>query len=160
MGIKVVLSEKEANSKPLDPIPSGWYLVTISDVELKESKSQKNAGKPYYAIEHTVAEGPHEGRKVYSNVMLFEGALYSAVQLVAALSGDQPTEGELEVPDPDELIGEQLLAKVKITPKRQVKDDSTGEMKEYDARNDIGGYKPASAQASTTAAKSSSLLPS
>jgi uncharacterized protein DUF669 len=160
MGIKVVLSDKEASSKVLEPIPSGWYTVTITDVEMKESKSVKNAGKPYYSVEHTVAEGKYEGRKLFSNVMLFEGALYTAVQLVAALTGEQPEPGELEVPEADELIGEQVLAKVKIQPERTVKDDRTGESKTYERRNEVAGYKALSAGAETQASKSSSLLPS
>jgi hypothetical protein len=161
MAIKVVLSSKEASSKVLEPIPSGWYKVTISDVELRESKSQKNKGKPYYAIEHTVSEGDHEGRKVFSNVMLFEGALYSAVQLMAAITGEQPNEGELEVPDPDELVGEEMWAKVKITPERTVTDDA-GEKKTYEKRNEVAGYKSLQAGAPNGNAKpgNSSLLPS
>jgi len=162
MGIKVVLSGKEASSKVLEPIPSGWYKVTISDVELRESKSQKNKGKPYYAIEHTVSEGDHEGRKVFSNVMLFEGALYSAVQLMAAITGEQPNEGEMVIPDPDELVGEEMWAKVKITAERTVKDEATGENKTYEKRNEVAGYKSLSAGAPNANAKpgNSSLLPS
>jgi|SRR5687768_1700281 len=161
MGIKVVVSQKESESKVLEPIPSGWYKVTISDVELRESKSAKNAGKPYYAIEHTVAEGDHEGRKVFSNVMLFEGALYSAVQLMAAITGKQPDEGEMEVPDADELVGKDLWAKVKITPERTVTDEN-GEKKTYEKRNEVAGYKSLAAGAPGGNAKpgNSSLLPS
>src|SRR5690349_5557268 len=112
MGIKVVVTEQESKSAVLEPIPSGVYKLTISDVEIRESKSAKNAGKPYYAIEHTVSEGDYEGRKVFSNVMLFEGALYSAVQLCKAL-GQNVDAGELEIPEPEELLGREVMAKVK-----------------------------------------------
>jgi len=159
MGIKVVLSAKEADSKVLEPIPSGFYLVTLTDVELRESKSEKNKGKPYYSIEHTVAEGTYEGRKVFSNVMLFEGALYSAVQLVAALSGEQPEEGELEIPSAEELLGAQVWAKVKIVGERTVVDPATGEKKTYERKNEVGGYKAQAPTANATPG-SSSLLPS
>ena len=160
MGIKVVLSQQEASSEVREPIPSGYYKVTISDVELRESKSQKNFGKPYYAIEHTVSDGDYEGRKVYSNVMLFEGALYSLNQLLNGLGIDTEA-GEVEVPEPEELLGQELYAKVKITPKRKVKDPQTGEEKEYEARNDIGGYKKAGDVPSANAKPGTgSLLPS
>lgn len=155
------MTEQEASSKVLEPIPSGWYKVTISDVELRESKSDKNYGKPYYAVEHTVAEGDHEGRKVFSNVMLFAGALYSLNQLLNGL-GIETEAGEVEVPEPEELLGQELWAKVKITPKRKVRDPQTGEEKEYEARNDIGGYKSVKDGAPAANAKpgSGSLLPS
>jgi hypothetical protein len=161
MGIKVILSKEEASSKVLEPIPSGYYKVAITDVELRESKSLKNAGKPYYAIEHTVQEGDHEGRKVFSNVMLFAGALYSLNQLLNGLGIDTEA-GEIEVPEPEELLGRELWAKVKITPARKVKDEKTGEMKEYEPRNDIAGYKSLTAGAPNANVKpgSSSLLPS
>lgn len=161
MGIKVVMSEQEAKSEILEPIPSGYYKMTISDVELRESQSAKNKGKPYYAIEHTVAEGEYEGRKVFSNVMLFAGALYSLNQLLGAL-GINTSAGEVEVPEPEELLGQEVIAKVKITPKRSVTDEKTGEKKEYDARNDIGGYRKKGEGAPSASAKpgSSSLLPS
>jgi hypothetical protein len=161
MGIKVVLSEKEASSSILEPIPSGYYKLNITDVELRESKSVKNLGKPYYAIEHTVAEGEHEGRKVFSNVMLFAGALYSLNQLLEAL-GIETQAGEIEVPEPEELLGQEVVAKVKITPKRSVKDEKTGETKEYDAKNEIGGYRKKGVGAPNASATpgNSSLLPS
>ena len=160
MGIKVVLSKEEASSKVLEPIPSGWYRVNITDVELRESKSEKNFGKPYYAIEHTVSEGTHEGRKVFSNVMLFEGALYSLNQLLNGL-GINTEAGEVEVPDPEELLGTELWAKVKITPERTVTDKATGEKKTYEKRNEVAGYKSLADGAPNANAKpGSSLLPS
>jgi len=160
MGIKVVLSEKEANSAVLEPIPSGYYKVNITDVELRESKSEKNAGKPYYAIEHTVAEGDYEGRKVYSNVMLWAGAAYSLNQLLNGL-GISTQAGEVEVPEPEELLGEELMAKVKISPKRVVKDPKTGEVKEYEARNEVSGYRAKGSEPTANARPgTSSLLPS
>jgi hypothetical protein len=162
MALSLNLTGKEASSKALEPIPSGWYKVTISDVEMKEVKNppkpgkKDNRGEPFYSIEHTVAEGPHEGRKVFTNVMLFEGALYTAVQLVYGITGVQPEEGKLEVPDADELLGVELYAKVKIAPKRVV--DGV----EYEPKNEVAGYKPLSAGDVKlgSAGKTNSLLPS
>jgi hypothetical protein len=155
MGIKVVLSEKEASSKALEPVPSGWYKVNISDVELRESKSAKNNGKPYYSFEFTIAEGDHEGRKVFTNAMLWDGALYSIVQIMTAL-GYEVEAGELEIPEPDDFLGQELMAKVVITPARKVDD------KEYDARNDTKGFRSIEQGAPAGNAKpgTSSLLPS
>src|SRR6266480_7795544 len=90
-GIRVNFSGKEADAAPRDvePMPTGKYLCAITDVELCYSTSEKNNGKPYYSIEFTVQDdmrgGLYKERKCWSNVMLFEGALYSASQLAKAV---------------------------------------------------------------------------
>lgn len=163
MGIKVNVSGKEASSQILTPIPAGWYKLTISDCDLKQVTNapqpgkKDNRGEAYYALEFTVAEGEYEGRKVYSNAMLFAGALYTIVQLMKGL-GMEVNEGELEIPEPEDLLGGQVWALVKVQGERKVGD------KTYDARNDIKGFraKDEGDPDTTTqaAAKTTSLLPS
>jgi hypothetical protein len=161
MGIKVILSDKEAKSELLAPIPSGMYKLNITDVELRESKSLKNAGKPYYAMECTVAEGTYEGRKVFTNVMLFEGALYSLKQLADAVGIEPDDDGGIDVPEPEWWLGKEVTAKVKIAPKRKVRDEKTGEEKEYDEKNEIAGFRKLGAPGTPNATPGvSSLLPS
>jgi len=171
MGIKVVLSDKEASSTVLDPVPMGWYKVTISDVELKEVKNapapgkKNNVGKPFYSIEATINEPEqYEGRKLFTNAMLFEGALYTISQIMKAMGIDVEA-GEVEVPEIEELVGQEFMAKVKITPARSV--IVAGEKKEYEARNDITGWKAVGEQevkvaaaGSATSKGGTSLLPS
>jgi hypothetical protein len=148
MGIAINVSGKEASSAPMEPVPSGKYLVTITDAELRESKSKKNAGKPFAALELTITEtgidghDKYAGRKMWANVMLFEGALYSAVQILKAMGKDVDA-GEAEFPELDELIGEQFVVRCAIQKEREYQDESTGEMKQADARNEVKGwYKP------------------
>jgi len=141
MGITVNMSDKEAKAGVIEPVPAGWYKVVISDGELKESNSQKNYGKPYYSLEFTIAEPEaYEGRKIFTNAMLFDKALYTISGLMKAL-GYNVTAGELEVPDLDELMGREVMLKAKITPERTVTDASTGEKKTYEPRNDVSGFK-------------------
>jgi hypothetical protein len=109
--LRVNFSEKEESSEARDftPIPTGKYHVAITDVEVKKcGPESKNPGKPFYAITVTVQDGPFENRKLWGNVMLFEGALYSLVQILKAqglaLSG--------RVPTPDELIGTHYVCQV------------------------------------------------
>jgi hypothetical protein len=146
MGIVVNLSQKEADSAPLDPIPSGKYHFVISDVELKESKSKKNPGKPFYSFEFTVQESDKlktpetaVGRKVFASAMLWDGALYTIVNILKALGRDVES-GQLEIPEPEDFLGLELIGRVVITPKRTVKDENTGETKEYEPRNDIKSF--------------------
>ena len=92
--------------------------------------------------------------------MLFEGALYTISQIMKAMGIDVEA-GEVEVPDIEELLGQEFMAKVKITGARKV-----GE-KEYEARNDITGWKAigeqdvkVAAAGAATSKGGSSLLPS
>jgi hypothetical protein len=155
MGIVVNMSSQEASATTLEPFPAGWYPMTITECELVESKSPKNNGKPMYKIELTVLEGDFEGRKVHTNACLWDGALYTISQILKALELYDGTPGQMEIPDPEELSGQDLLVKVKIQGKRVV------DGKEYDARNEFAGAKSLKAGApnDTAQALRSSLLP-
>jgi hypothetical protein len=104
--------EASSESRDFEPLPSGKYLVTITDVQLKASKSEKNYDKPYYAFEFTVAEdksgGQYVGRKTWTNAMLFKPALFTITHIMKAL-GMSVTEGRMRIPRPEELIGQTLL---------------------------------------------------
>jgi hypothetical protein len=148
MGIKVNMSDKEASSAPREPLPNGKYLVCWSDGSLAFSKSEKNNGKPYYSAELTVQDGKYEGRKIFTNVMCFEGALYSMSQIIKALGYAIGSDGSFmidghdanEIPELDWFIGRSFVVSVKTTPERT--DKVTG--KTYAARNEVGSWFPAS----------------
>lgn len=161
MGLKVNFSSEEAASegRSFDPIPAGEYHAKITDVELKEcGPDSKNPGKNYWGLEFVVQEGQYEDRKVWTNCMLFNGALYTFSQLMKALGYDV-SDGEFEVPDGEDLIGRDVVIIVKIQGKRVVNGN------EYEPRNDVRGIKawtegmkigPATAG---TKKKAGSLLP-
>lgn len=168
-GLRVNFSGKEASSeaRSVELLPRGAYHVAITDIETRESQSEKNFGKPYWAVEMTVQDGPHENRKLWGNVMLFEGALYSLSQLLKATGYYDGSEGEIELPSADELVGKQLVVNV-VQQKGQVKpedkQDTPGER--YPDKNEIKGYKafdpnkPPTAVAATSGGKGkSSLMP-
>lgn len=89
-GFTLNFTDQEASSeaREFSTLPSGSYLVCVTDVELKESQSEKHNGKPYASFEFTIQEDAHDGQyvgqKAWGNVMLFAGALYSAAQLMKA----------------------------------------------------------------------------
>lgn len=145
--LRVNFTDKEAESKALDPIPRGEYHVKITDIELATcGPNSKNAGKPYWKVQYTVQEGTFEGRKVWTNVMLFTGALYSLAQMMKALGFDIQS-GEFTLPDPDTLIGQDLVIRVIVKPATD----------EYDARNEVKNHKPFDAKTPSTG--ESALLP-
>jgi hypothetical protein len=158
MGIKVNMSGKEGSSAPLENLPVGKYFVAVTDGELKASTSAKNNGKPYYSMELTVQDGEYDGRKLFTNVMCFEGALYSMAQILKAL--DVPVEvtgqgesavvtfhvpggewEENEIPDLDWFLGKQFVVKVEISKERTVKSPEGD--KTYPPRNDVKSWSSA-----------------
>lgn len=146
--LRVNFSDKEASSKALDPIPRGKYYVKIFDITLASCGSQsKNPGKPYWNLECVVQDGPHEGRHLFTNVMLFNPALYSLSQMMKALGYDIQA-GSFRVPNPDTLIGQEMIVKVRIKP----------ETDEYDARNEINGFLAYDSKTPANAGEAS-LLP-
>jgi hypothetical protein len=161
MGIKVVLTDKEASSKPFELLPRGWYKAIISDGEVKESQSPKNAGKPYYSLELTITEGKYEGRKVFDNVMCFEGALYSIVQLCAAYDLDTSA-GDFEIPELTWFLEEQKEIMISLGVQKERTVTVNGEQKTYAERNEVKGYKAVGADTMVNSAVrgGSSLLPS
>ena len=178
-GIRVNMSAKEGKSKTLEPLPSGRYLVAVTDCDLDEcGPSSDNAGKPMFKLEVTVQDGDYEGRKAWTNVMLFEKALYSISQMIKAQGVDIKEVGDKAefqvpgyepnvIPGPEYWMSKQFIIRTKLMPKR--KDPKSG--KEYDERTEIKGFmspkdwnpgmapKAAAAATGGGAAKRPSMLP-
>jgi hypothetical protein len=112
--LRVDFSTEEASSEARDfsPMPTGKYVVNVTDVTVKTcGPKSKNPGKPFYALEMTVQDGAFKGRKVWTNVMLFPGALYTIAQIMKAMSQGVGT-GSQKVPTPVELQGQTFLCAV------------------------------------------------
>lgn len=121
MGLKLNLSADSIKETRFGDLPAGKYNVRISGCELKESKSEKNPGKPYYNIEFTVMDGKYEGSRDYTNACLWEGAHFSFVALLRALgqqveAGDGQSSVELDVPDQEWFLDKELVI-IKRIPK-------------------------------------------
>jgi len=75
-----------------EPLPKGTYLCRITNAETKDSQS----GKPMVRCEAEVAEGEHEGRKLFFNTMVKskEGkANYFLKRLIEALGVEWTKKG-------------------------------------------------------------------
>lgn len=160
MALKLNLSDQEAESKvrSFTPLPSGEYLCNIVEISEKSVKeTAKNAGKPYWNIRFVVDQGDqYDGRNIFSNVMLFEGALYSIKQLVEAVFPEMVSGNELNVPDAEAFEGKQVVV-VGLRYPAGSKEKKTGRIREQD-EFDVRGYKPANVARKKTA--DTSLLPS
>lgn len=153
-GIRINMTTKEAKAGPQDPVPNGQYLTVVTDCELAECGDEsKNPGKPYYKVEFTIQEGPYEGRKIWTNAMLFAGALYTIVNMMRAQginidkeSGWFQADGfeENTVPDPDWWISRQFVVKTKIQKGAYKKGEKAPDGERYDDKSEIKGFYPAS----------------
>jgi hypothetical protein len=153
-GIRINLTSKEASAGPQDPVPNGQYLVAVTDCEQTEcGEESKNPGKPYYKVEFTVQEGPYEGRKIWTNAMLFSGALYTIVNMLKAVgidvdkdSGFFQVEGfdDCTVPDPDWWIARQMVVKTKVQKGGYKKGEKAPDGERYDDKSEVKGFYPAS----------------
>lgn len=115
MVLQVNFSAEEASSEAqsFDPLPSGSYHVRITEITTKEcGPSSKNPGKEYWNVEFTVQDGEYADRKIWTNVMLFEGALYSLVQLLKA-TGHADAVKTGAIPDVEAFISTELTVTVK-----------------------------------------------
>lgn len=164
MAIKVNFSEQEASSeaRSFDPIPSGQYYCRITDIDLREcGPESKNPGKPYWAVEFTVQDGEYENRKLWTNAMLFEGALYTVAQMMKA-AGFEANMKKGIINDAEDFISKEVICVVKKQLDTYAMNrDGDGE-KQW--KNEIKGIKaydgvsPASS-ASKTGSGKGSLLP-
>lgn len=109
-GLKVNFSEQEAQSEGrlFTPVPTGQYYARVTEIELKEcGPESKNPGKPFWAVTFTIQDGEYEDRKLWTNAMLFEGALYTTAQLLKATGFEKSLETGT-IPDGERLIGKEV----------------------------------------------------
>lgn len=96
-----------SNVASRDPLPEGIYEVSIAKVEQTVSKS---SGNPMLKIEFNILTDGYTGRKVWSNYVLTDAAMWKIVELLRAVGID--TDAFLDM-DTDELVG--LTCSAKIT---------------------------------------------
>jgi len=152
--MRVNLTSEEAESRTLDPLPTGKYLCNLVDGQIREVKpGRKHVGKPFWSLQFVVQEGPHAGRNIFATVMLFEGALYSLVQLLRAYGYEVNGPGELQVPSLDDLLDK----KESIYVRGQKKPATSANGNDLPERFEVKGYTVASKAQGASA--DSSYLP-
>jgi hypothetical protein len=118
-------------NKANDPIPSGWYNVSITQSEVKATKDQTGA---YLELGMKVMDGEHAGRMVFDRLNLHNKNPVAVEIAYRTLSAICHATGVMQVQDSQQLHGIPLQAKVVATPPKDG----------YDAGNDVKGYRSAS----------------
>lgn len=122
--LKVRVNEAQSRK----PVPDDTYPATITD--LQDEREGPNAS--YVPVEFTISEGPHAGRKFYSNFMTSGKAAGMFVELINKVLGTSydvdemraSGQEELDV-DPNDMIG----ASVAVVMKQEEYPEGSGEYK-------------------------------
>lgn len=120
-------SELPKSDRSFEPVPDGWYDVTITEADVKET----NAGTgTYIKLRYDITGPAHSGRVVFGNIN------NSNPNPKAEEIGNQQL-GELmratglsRLKDTDQLIGKRLTVKL-----------TTQKSEQYGDKNEVKGYR-------------------
>ena len=136
-------AEEVEPSSSFDPIPAGWYTAIISASELKATRDGYGE---YLSLTLQIIDGQYENRLVFARLNL-KNANDKAVDIARKdLAAICRAVGVMSPQASEELHDIPLMIKVKVRP-------ASGE---YEASNDIGGYKAVEGQDLTPAPKAAS----
>lgn len=123
-----------------DLLPAGWYTARIGDVVLKDTKSGN--GK-YLAITYDIVGPSHQGRKAFCNFNI-KNASADAERIGRQQLGElMRASGLSEMRGTECLINRQCQIKVTVKP-------ADGQ---YEARNEVKGFKAADGMGSAFPSK-------
>ncbi len=122
------INELPQSTNNFDPLPPGWYTVTIKDAKLKDTK---NRSGQYISVQCGVNGPTHAGRVVFGNINI-RNENPETEKIGREQFGDlMRAIGLTRVTDTDQLIGGTLQIKLVI------REAANG----YEASNDVRGYK-------------------
>lgn len=149
----------DANTMPqgngnFDPLPAGWYSATITQAELKDTKS--GSGQ-YIKVRYDITGPTHQGRVVFGNINIRnqnpkaeEIGIMDLGSLIRAI-------GLSQIADTDQLIGGQL--QIKLTVRTQDGYSPTNDVKGYKAIESSKSAMPSQSQAPANNQSSSAAPP-
>jgi len=123
-------AERDDAATGFEPIPAGWYPVTIESEEIKDTAA--GTGK-FLHLELDVEGDNYAGRKLWPNINLVNPNPTAQEIGERELAGLCQACGLKSLKDTEELVGHTVMARVKITK---------GNEKYPDPDNDVTAYKP------------------
>lgn len=136
LGLDLTNVEKQ---EAFDPLPPGWYPAMITESAVGSTKA--NDGSTKLDLTFVIIDGQYKGRKIFNTLNI--GNMNPVAKEIAMkqLSSIAHAVGVLNVQQSEWLHEKPLLIRLKV---RQ----ATGD---YDASNDVSGYKAYSADVGATA---------
>jgi hypothetical protein len=130
-----------------DPLPPGWYTATITAAELKPTK---DGSGQYIKVRYDITGPTHQGRVVFDNLNI-RNASAKAEEIGRQQLGEiMRAIGLARVTDTDQLIGGVLQIKLGVRAATE----------QYDAQNEVKGFKAITGSAPTFAATAASSVAS
>jgi hypothetical protein len=125
--ISLLSIPKKENAGSYEPLPDGWYDVTIGGCELKDTKA--GTGK-YLHVKYEVTGPSHSGRVVFGNLNI-RNANPKAEEIGRQQLGELMSAVSIgKLSDTDELIG--TRCRVKLTTRKS---------EQYGDSNEVKGWK-------------------
>lgn len=129
----------KSDRQQFDPLPDGWYDVTIDSAEVKQTKAGNGS---YIKVRYNVTGPTHGGRVVFGNFNI-SNPNPKAEEIGRKQLGELMTAISLaELSDTDQLVGGQLRIKL-----------ATRSSPEYGDQNEVKGYRLRGGSAQPAAAK-------
>lgn len=129
----------QGNGGNYDPLPPGWYNAHITAAELKPTK---DGSGQYINVRYDITGPTHQGRVVFGNLNI-RNASAKAEEIGRQQLGElMRAIGLAKVTDTDQLIGGSLQIKLGVR-------DAT---EQYDAQNEVKGFKAITGSVPTHAA--------
>lgn len=133
LGFNVNVNDLPQEDDKFAPLPAGDYGVTISGAEIASTKS--GTGQ-YIKLKMTVTGPTHQGRIVFSNLNIKNDSQEAEKIGRQQLGAIMRAIGIPSIQDTDQLIGGNLVVKLKIV-----------KSEEYGDKNEVSVYKAASGSA-------------
>lgn len=108
---------EDSVTQGFSPLPAGWYNVEIDEVETRQVKSGKNAGKEMYNYKLKVTDGDFSGRKLFTNSCLWPEAIFTQYNIQVATGLHEKGEKNFTIASEDDLIGKELKVRVALKDK-------------------------------------------
>ena len=126
-------------SEAMEAIPAGWYNAAIDESDVKPTKDGNGS---YLHLRFTIMDGQYANRKVFTRLNIRNANPVAQEIAYKQLSAICHAVGVMQVADTGQLHGQPMKIKVKVRA-------ATGE---YEASNEISGFKNINEQVDNTMA--------
>lgn len=133
-------AEMPKSERDFSPVPDGWYDVTITESEVKDTKSGDGN---YIKLRYDITGPSHAGRVIFGNLNL-RNRNPKAEEIGAKQLGElMRAVGLARLEDSDQLIGKRLTVKV-----------ATQRSEQYGDKNEVKGFRSNGAAQSSSSTSS------
>jgi hypothetical protein len=128
LGESINLDDLPVSERDYSLLPEGWHHAKITKADVRDTKD--GTGK-LIAVRYDIVGPTQQGRVVFANINLRNRNPEAERIGREQLGGIMRAAGLARLDDTDQLIGAELQIKVKVSPAKG----------DYEARNDVSGFK-------------------